>query len=393
MQKKKSHSRGWYGWLVPAVVILAGGIMWLVMWRAPRRNARAPSLPGYIGNLATVEREYARFHGKELKNPEVAQQFEQAAQEVVRHDYVGAATLLESAAKQAAVPVVFNDLGVVYGALNDRSRALNAFREALARDIHYEPVRDNLRRLEGSTLSEADPVTRELEPNNSNLLANVVGLGMPVEGAIAANMNDVDCFKITSPAAPRDTIAIRIRNNSPGLALGTRIYDSEMRLTDLARNSSAPGASIAQNIAPPPNTTLYLNVFGVGATGGSYTLTVEAMKAFDFYEPDDDIYSARPVTVGQTIEANIMDGQDTDFYSFKGPRTGTVSIEITNRSAGLIPALTTFSPDMRNSGFGPDIRTPGASLHHETTVEEGRTYFVQVWSQANSSGEYVLAIR
>ena len=58
----------------------------------------------------------------------------------------------------------------------------------------------------------------------------------------------------------------------------------------------------------------------------------------------------------------------------------------------LIPALTTFHPDRRNSGFGADVRNPGADLRHRLQVEEGRTYYLQVWSQSSSSGDYTLVV-
>ena len=80
-----------------------------------------------------------------------------------------------------------------------------------------------------------------------------------------------------------------------------------------------------------------------------------------------------------------MDANDTDYFSFVSPRTGTVSIVITNRSTTLIPALSTFYPDMRSSGFGPDVRTPGSNLRHTMEVQENQIYFLQVWSQANTS--------
>ena len=38
-------------------------------------------------------------------------------------------------------------------------------------------------------------------------------------------------------------------------------------------------------------------------------------------------------TWGKPVEANIMDTQDTDFYSFLAPRDGSVTIDIQNRSA------------------------------------------------------------
>jgi hypothetical protein len=87
-----------------------------------------------------------------------------------------------------------------------------------------------------------------------------------------------------------------------------------------------------------------------------------------------------------------MDAKDTDFYSFVSPRTGTVSIVISNRSTTLIPALSTFFPDKRSSGFGPDVRTPGQNLRHTMDVQENQTYFIQVWSQANTAGEYSLIV-
>ena len=49
-------------------------------------------------------------------------------------DYSNAVGLLEQVSKVAAVPVVFNNLGVLYAELGDKARAINAFREALARD-------------------------------------------------------------------------------------------------------------------------------------------------------------------------------------------------------------------------------------------------------------------
>jgi hypothetical protein len=87
-----------------------------------------------------------------------------------------------------------------------------------------------------------------------------------------------------------------------------------------------------------------------------------------------------------------MDGEDTDYYSFIAPRTGAVNVTVRNRSTTLIPALTTFSPEMRNTGFGPDIRTPGATLRHTFEVVENQTYFLQVWSENSSAGDYTLIV-
>ena len=103
--------------------------------------------------------------------------------------------------------------------------------------------------------------------------------------------------------------------------------------------------------------------------------------------------NARRIALQQTIQANIMDARDTDFYSFESPAAGTVKVEIENRSATLVPALTTFTPDMRHSGFGPDVRNAGQGLAHEFPVLANRVYFIQVWSQSDTWGDYSLTVR
>jgi hypothetical protein len=159
------------------------------------------------------------------------------------------------------------------------------------------------------------------------------------------------------------------------------------------KRSSEPGASITASLSPPPNSNVYIRVEGIGAAGGSYSLVARALKAFDAYEPNDQTFDASKIETGQAIEANIMDAQDTDYYSFVSPRTGTVNIEIQNRSTTLVPALTTFTSDTRYSGFGPDVTKPGAGLRHTMAVQENLTYYVQVWSQADTAGSYTLIIQ
>jgi len=240
------------------------------------------------------------------------------------------------------------------------------------------------------TEDEAAPVRKEIEPNNSNVDANLIGVGIPVEGEIA--LSDTDSFKFITPAAPRDLVQLEISNLAPSLALGLRVYDNEVR-SESGRVIAAAGESLTRYIAQPPNTPLFLQVWGAHDSVGGYRIMLRAMKAFDSFEPNDDIFSAHRIELGQPIEANIMDSDDTDFYSFQSPRSGTVAIAIENHSSTLIPALTTFSSDKRNTGFAPDVRTAGANLRHTMPVQENQTYFLQVWSQASTSGKYVLTVR
>lgn len=377
-----------YGWIFLLAIAAAGGAIWLR--NSSSSGARTRPLPGFDTDVSSLDQEFARFQGQPLKDAQVRAQFQQAAGLSSQGDYSGALLLLEEVAKKAALPVVFNDIGVLHAQLGDRARAVRAFREALARDISYAPVRRNLERLQGFTSNAADPVSAELEPNNNHELANVIAAGKDVEAEIGPD-NDVDVFKVTSPAAPRDLLAVHIENRSKTLVPRLSVYDGGGTILPWGKDQEQPGESLTQILAPQPNATLYLHVFGRASSAGAYILTVKPLHAFDSLEPDDDIYSAAKIQPGQQVDANIMDENDTDFYSFVSPRSGTVAIDIKS-SLGLIPALSTFTPDMRSSGFGPDIRTPGAPLHYAMPVQEGATYYLQVWSQAKSSGNYSLKV-
>jgi tetratricopeptide (TPR) repeat protein len=395
-KRKNRRSATQKYWWLPLILVGFLLILWIATgprWSRAKVNLSPAARPiaGYNPNPAIVLEEYQHFYGKALANHEVEGLCARANERVAAKDYSNALGILEELAKVAAVPVVYNNLGVVYAEVNDRPRAMNAFREALARDMDYQPVRLNLDRLKDMAL-DAEPVSREAESNNNPSLANIIAPGKPVQGEIAAGVNDVDYFRVNTPPAPRDLVEIEIENRSTTLAPVLKLFDADQRATGMGMTERKPGASIRLTIAPTPNTTLYLEVSGYGSSAGAYTLRVTPKKAFDAYEPNDDIFNAKAITLGTPVTANIMDENDTDYFSLLSARTGTVKITITNNSATLIPALSTFFPDKRSSGFGPDIKIPGGSLSHTMDVLENQTYFLQVWSRFNSGGAYSLLV-
>jgi hypothetical protein len=123
-----------------------------------------------------------------------------------------------------------------------------------------------------------------------------------------------------------------------------------------------------------------------------YLLTVTPLKAFDRFEPNDDITAAGKISIGEEVAANIMDSADTDFFSFTSPRKGTVTVALRNRSTTLIPVLAVYGSDRRNLGFAPDVKKPGADLRHSINVEKDQVYYLQVSSQSESSGAYSLRV-
>src|ERR1022692_2759771 len=377
-------------WLFPLVAV-ALSAQWISTWWTSRPAARHLSLPGYITDADSLRQEFRRFQGKPLGDPAIERDFDRASDLMIQGEYPSSAVLLETVAQSAQLPVVYNNLGVLYVKLDDGAKAVGAFREALARDLEYPPVRQNLARFKFG--NSADPVTREVEPNGTDRLANFIALGRSVDAEISPDVNDVDCFRVTSPPAPRDLLLVQLVNRSQTLAPRLRLYDADGRPLDWSKESQEPGASLREVISPPPNTTLFLRVEGLIDTAGVYSLTVSAMKAFDAFEPNDDILTATKIALNQTVEANIMDGEDTDYYSFRGSARGTVTIEIQNRSKALIPALTTFTPEMANNGFGPKLSAPGSDLRFSMKAESGKTYYIQVWSQSKTAGDYSLTIK
>jgi hypothetical protein len=307
-------------------------------------------------------------------------------------NYPGAASLLETLSRKAALPVVFSNLGIVYSALGDWARSADAFREVLARDADYAPTRQFLRSSKSIPPNSADPYTREVEPNNDSRTATLISLGVPASGEVTANTDDVDYFRVVTPAAPRDLISVELVNHSIDFAPRLHIYDESLRLLSWGETRGHTGESIRLRGGPAPNAALYISVSASDGHSGLYVLSVRPLKAFDRYEPNDDIMSARRIAMGEEIDANIMDADDTDFYSFQSPRKGVATIEIRNHSDTLIPAVTTFNTDRRNMGFGPEIRKPGLGLHHTMDVEKDRIYYIQVLSQAGSSGAYTLRV-
>jgi hypothetical protein len=378
-----------YWWAVPLVAIAAiAPALWNRLSN-PHATTRDP-LPGYIADDGKIEEEYLTFTGKPL-DPAAESEFDRATQLMRGGNYANAVMVLEATAKDIPVPAVFNDLGVLYGKLKDGSHAIKAFRDALARDHDYAPVRANLKRM--NMAGSLDPGETELEPNNDITHANAVWLDRPVQGTIAPGVGDVDSFWFTTPRPPRDRISVAAISRSVTLIPRMRIYDQAGKMITGLKEAAGRGAGVRFDFSPPPNTLYYVQVDGVSGSSGPYTLTVSPLHAYDVYEPNDTITAATRIVLGQTIEANIMDGDDTDFYTFTSPAAASVSIDVVSRSPTLELGLGTFAPDQHFTGFAPDVKSPRDPIHHVIAVEANQWYFVQVFSKGDTTGPYSLVVK
>jgi hypothetical protein len=347
-------------------------------------------LAGYVSDVQVLRDEYQRFYGKPFAYADAERQFLRAGELMMQRDMGGAVGMLEGVVAGAAVPVVYNDLGVLYAAMSDRARCVNAFREALSRDASYRPVRENLNRLRTFLADSADPVSMEIENNGSLRDANPIALGTAVNAAIGS-VRDGDYFRFTTPPPPRDVLTIEVLPATT-LVATIRFYDADQRPLAGQRASASNGEPLRYTITPTPNTTLYVQVSGARDSVGAYSLQIAPTRSYDAFEPDDDIFSAHRLTFDTPVEAGLMDGEDTDYFQFTANRDGQVEVTIRNGSNTLVPALTVYDSSRRNIGFGPDVTTPGADLRHTFAVVNGQTYYLQVWSQPSMPGKYSLTI-
>ena len=153
----------------------------------------------------------------------------------------------------------------------------------------------------------------------------------------------------------------------------------------------SPGAAVRFDFSPPPSTLYYVQVDGVSGSSGAYTLTVSGLHAYDIYEPNDTILSATRIALGQNVDANVMDADDTDFYSFIAPAGGAVNIDLAPRDGTLMAGLGMFAPDLHSLGFAPDPKAPGEAIHQRMQVEANQMYYVQVFSK--TTGAYSLVVK
>jgi hypothetical protein len=370
------------------------GIMAGAMWFAKKRplvdTAKLPE--GYVSDSAALKTEFDFYYGPRDEYAGVSSRFRSAADLAAKRNLPAVASVLESISKNGNLPVVFHNLGIVYTALGDHTRAADSFREALAHDAEYAPTRKFLRDAKGIPGGSAEPYTREKEPNNDNLTANLIALRAPVGGEIVGGSDSADYYRFSAPPAPRDLVAVEVANHSGTFAPRLHVYDDKFRSQDWGDKSERAGGSLKVLGGPAPNASLRLSITSEDGKGGLYLLTVTPLKAFDRYEPNDEIMGARSISIGEEISANVMDNADTDFFSFLSPRKGSVNVEFRNRSNSLVPVLAVYNKDRRNIGFAQDAVKPGSNLRHTIDANKDEMFYLQISSQSGTAGPYVLRV-
>jgi hypothetical protein len=361
---------------VPVLVALIGVLPSLLKKGSPGTQGINISNDSHDVNfqqINVIEREYAQKTGQPLP-PDLRQQIEQALQFMKQNRYEEGIPLLREAAQKAAVPSVLADLGHALAVTGKSTEAQTLFSQAAAVDPSNQQV------------TQGRQFLAKLTGNNTILNAAEI----PMQTAIAATLldNDTDFYKFTAPSGPRDHLRVRLQNRSPSLGLELGVKDADK--APIGETSGAIAADITYEFAANSGATHYLQVSPHYSGGGAYILTVEPTHSFDAFEPNDTILTAREISTGATIEANIMDDHDTDFYRFRA-RGSKTSIVVENRSQTLGIELAVTDAD--KAPVGGQSGAIAANVRFEFGSKPGAIYHLQISPHYSPGGKYALTIQ
>jgi len=231
----------------------------------------------------------------------------------------------------------------------------------------------------------------EGEPNDSKASAAELAINTPTDGEIAST-EDSDNFTFTSGARVRDRVIVRLQNRSDTLSPYIKLFGPD-KAAIAESFSGTHGADTELAFTAEPGKRYYVEVNPYGSTG-QYTLSVLPQAAYDRFEPNDDPIrdTPTPITVGDSIDAGILDDLDNDWYRLAAAPGQSLGITLENRSTTLRPYVVVYNAQRSQIETRYD-GTPGASLDFSVDTTAGSTYYLQVKPFSSGAGDYRLALR
>jgi hypothetical protein len=198
---------------------------------------------------------------------------------------------------------------------------------------------------------------------------------------------DVDFFKFTAPAGPRDYMRLRITNTSR-VAVHVQVFNPDK--APIGNADGEESADVTYEFPVVPGGTHFIEVRPRFAQGGAYSLVVSPTRSFDAFEENDSILTAKEIGVGRAIDANVMDTKDTDFYKFQA-RGATTVVALENASDSLAAALSVTDSD--KAPVGQASGEEAANVRYSFESKPGSTYHVQVSARYSRGGKYSLVVQ
>jgi hypothetical protein len=229
--------------------------------------------------------------------------------------------------------------------------------------------------------------------NNTVLTPVTIAMGGPIAGDVAAGGTSYFFrFQYDDEKKRRDYIRIRIENLTTTLQPQLRVYHADKSVFQNWAGANAAGADVASTFGATPGESFIIEITGIYNSTGRYRLFVEAQHLYDQYEPNDDAFTATPLKTGVTIDANIMDSNDQDWYRISGISGKSATVRLINKSSSLQPKVMVRRSDKSIQSNWQGANAAGADLSITFDTEAGQEYYVIVGSDNWTSGAYRLTV-
>ena len=267
---------------------------------------------------------------------------------------------------------------------------------ATSRDLNQAVVRisreQQLQSLQTAAAKKLAINATEAESNDDALNANVLTLANPAKASIGA-AKDVDVFTFTTPPDKRDWFRVELKNLSTTLEPNIELLDAAKTSLGTVRNTTAGGDVTYEFVALPSTTYSFRVSSFYGNATGVYAISTTPAKAYDSFEPNETILTAKRIAEGAAIKAKIMDKADVDYFVVDATGTGerTLKITIANSSSTLHPGVNVYDANKTEITSARNT-TAGGDLVLDIKSGPGPVY-VRVGDYYNSdAGDYTLTV-
>ena len=123
--------------------------------------------------------------------------------------------------------------------------------------------------------------------------------------------------------------------------------------------------------------------------------TTPNSQSFTFDSARRGIPNALPLELGKTMQGAIVDGSDQDFYRIEPLKSAyRLDVVMTSGSDKMIPALRVFdaAQNLIQDKTAEFLRRPGANINSSFLAQSNVTYYIQVFTQRNTTGPYSLTV-
>ena len=374
-----------------AVVGLAAAAYGLYAGLRGGGEIKTPTNLTLVSDVTVIENQYQQYMGQPLTDTATKDTIQSAVNLAKAGQYEESRKLFQQLATSVPVPAVFNNLGTLDAQKGDNNGARQAFQQDISKGGDYPPAIQNLKRLK--TIEEPKAVRvsgQESEPNNDFNHANEIAVGDNIAASIADG-SDTDYFQFKVVEGPRDIYLASIKNEGTTLKPQIDVYDGN-RHRICNNYSDETLAQLDCSFSAQAGSAYYVQVSSRWQTSGPYTLLVKPLKQYDSFEPNDDFTQAKTISVSRTIEANIMDADDRDFYVVKAGGAGDLTATFMNGGTTLKPQIAVYDGNRHQicNNYSDEAL---AQLDCRFSAEAGSAYYVEIAPRWQTSGAYKLIVK